>query len=276
MRLLTFHTDSGTSAGRLDGDTVVELPFADVRALLTRPDWRDVATQDGPTRSLDSVRLAPVVPRPAKIICVGLNYAQHIDEMGRGRPDYPTLFAKYALSLIGPFDPIVVPSVSTAVDWEVELGLVIGAPTRHVSPEDALDGVAGWTVFNDVSVRDFQNRTTQFLAGKTFESTTPVGPTLVTRDEISPDGRGLPVRCLVDDVVMQESNTDDLLFSPADIVSYVSQIVTLEPGDVIATGTPGGVAAGRNPSPWLRPGQTVVTEVEGVGVLRNTCVAEKA
>ncbi|HEY1572519.1 MAG TPA: fumarylacetoacetate hydrolase family protein [Pseudonocardiaceae bacterium] len=276
MRLLTFHTESGTSAGRLDGDTVVELPFADVRALLTRPDWRDVATQDGPTRPLDSVRLAPVVPQPAKIICVGLNYAQHIDEMGRGRPDYPTLFAKYALSLIGPFDPIVVPSVSTTVDWEVELGLVIGAPTRHVSPESALAGVAGWTVFNDVSVRDFQNRTTQFLAGKTFESTTPVGPTLVTRDEISPDGRGLPVRCLVDDVVMQESNTDDLLFSPADIVSYVSQIVTLEPGDVIATGTPGGVAAGRDPSPWLRPGQTVVTEVEGVGVLRNTCVAERA
>ncbi|HEX3648601.1 MAG TPA: fumarylacetoacetate hydrolase family protein [Pseudonocardiaceae bacterium] len=276
MRLLTFHTESGTSAGRLDGDTVVELPYADVRTLLDRPDWRDAATVDGPTRPLDSVRLAPVVPRPAKIICVGLNYAKHIAEMGRGRPDYPTLFAKYALSLIGPYDPIVAPSVSTKLDWEVELGVVIGAPTRHVSPEDALAGVAGWTVFNDVSVRDWQNRTTQFLAGKTFESTTPVGPTLVTRDEISPDGRGLTVRCTVDDEVMQESNTDDLLFSAADIVSYLSQIVTLEPGDVIATGTPAGVAAGRQPAPWLRPGQTVVTEVEGVGVLRNTCVAEDA
>lgn len=276
MRLLTFHTESGTSAGRLDGDTVVELPYADVRALLTEPDWRQAATRDGATRPLDSVRLAPVVPRPAKIICVGLNYAKHIAEMGRSRPDHPTLFAKYALSLIGPYDDIVLPSVSTKLDWEVELGLVIGAPTRRVSPAEALAGIAGWTVFNDVSARDWQNRTTQFLAGKTFEATTPVGPTLVTRDEISPDGRGLPVRCLVDDVVMQESNTDDLLFSPADVVSYVSQIVTLEPGDIIATGTPGGVAAGRDPAPWLRHGQTVVTEVEGVGVLRNTCVAEDA
>jgi acylpyruvate hydrolase len=274
MRLLTFHTESGTSAGRLDGETVVELPYADVRALLDQADWRQAATQDGPSRPLDSVRLAPVVPRPAKIICVGLNYAKHIDEMGRGRPDHPTLFAKFALSLIGPFDPIVLPAVSEKMDWEVELGLVIGAPTHRVAPEQALAGVAGWTVCNDVSARDWQNRTTQFLAGKTFESTTPVGPTLVTRDEISPDGRGLAVRCTVDDEVVQESNTDDLLFSPADIVSYVSQIITLEPGDIIATGTPGGVAAGRNPAPWLRPGQTVVTEVEGVGVLRNTCVAE--
>lgn len=276
MRLLTFHTESGTSAGRLDGETVVELPYADVRALLDQPDWRQAATQDGPARPLDSVRLAPVVPRPAKIICVGLNYAQHIDEMGRGRPDYPTLFAKYALSLIGPYDPIVLPAVSSKLDWEVELGVVIGAPTHRVSPQDALAGIAGWTVFNDVSARDWQNRTTQFLAGKTFESTTPVGPTLVTRDEISQDGRGLAVRCLVDDQVMQQSNTDDLLFSPADIVSYASQVLTLEPGDIIATGTPGGVAAGRNPAPWLRPGQTVVTEVDGVGVLRNTCVAEPA
>lgn len=274
MRLVTVRTEGGTAAGRLEGGEIALLPQRDLGELLALPDWRERAEAPGRRVPAEEASLAPVVPRPAKIICLGLNYARHIEEMGRELPAYPTLFAKFARALIGARDPITLPRVSEAVDWEVELAFVIGRAARHVPVDTALDHIAGWTVFNDISVRDFQNRTLQFLSGKTFEATNPVGPALVTRDEVSADGRGLRVRCLVDGQVMQDASTDDLLFGPAEIVSYVSQIVTLEPGDLIATGTPGGVAAGRTPPPWLRPGQVVRTEIEGVGVLENECVPE--
>jgi acylpyruvate hydrolase len=278
VRLVTVRVGGGaegTRAGRIEGDQVVLLPHADVGALLVHDDWeRRAAADEGEWLPLTGASLAPVVPRPPKIICLGLNYASHIDEMGHARPRYPTLFAKYARALIGARDPIVLPRVSEAVDWEVELAFVIGRAARHVSPASALGHIAGWTVFNDVSVRDYQRRTQEFLSGKTFEATNPVGPALVTRDEVAEGGLGLRVQCIVDGQVMQDSNTSDLLFPPAEIVSYVSDIVTLEPGDLIATGTPAGVAAGRTPPPWLRAGQVVTTLVEGVGELENRCIAE--
>jgi acylpyruvate hydrolase len=193
--------------------------------------------------------------------------------MGRELPEYPTLFAKYAVALTGPQDQIELPPVSAQVDWEVELALVIGKAGRSISPSRALDHVAGWTVINDVSMRDYQMRTTQFLSGKTFERCTPLGPALVTRDEVSEDGLDLGVRCLVDGEVMQDSNTSDLIFRPAEIVAYLSEIFTLEPGDVVATGTPDGVAAARQPPPWLRAGQVVRTVVDGIGELCNKFVA---
>nr|WP_275263893.1 fumarylacetoacetate hydrolase family protein [Jiangella asiatica] len=171
--------------------------------------------------------------------------------------------------------PIIWPASAGAVDWEAELGVVIGAAARHVPVDAALDVVAGYTVVNDVTVRDWQHRTREFLSGKTFEATTPVGPTLVTSDELPPGASGLEISCAVDGVVMQRSTTSDLLFSVAEIVSYISTITTLLPGDLIATGTPGGVGAGRTPEVWLRPGNELVTTVEGVGQLRNRCVKEE-
>ena len=277
MRLVTMRTGNGTRAGRLDGDTVTELPFDDVKAVLASgPDWAAMAARaTGATRALAGADLAPVVPRPEKIICIGQNYLKHIQEMGAEQPKYPTLFAKYTRTLIGPRDDIVLPAASDNVDWEVELAIVIGRETRHVSEGEALGAVAGWTVFNDVSVRDWQRRTGQFLQGKTFERTTPVGPALVTLDEAG-DGSDLTLRCEVDGQVMQDSRTSDLLFKPAELIAYISTIITLDPGDIIATGTPSGVGAGRKPPVFLKPGQTVRAVVEGVGELVNTCVKEGA
>jgi acylpyruvate hydrolase len=273
MRLVTIRTANGTRAGRVDGGRVVELDAPDVGALLARPDWAEFAGADGgaASQAVDDADLAPVVPWPSKIICLGLNYASHIKEMGHELPRYPTLFAKFPGTLIGARDAIQLPRVSEQVDWEVELGLVIGRRARNVSVEEAPAAIAGYTVVNDVSVRDYQRRTSQFLSGKIFERTTPVGPAVVTLDELPDGGADLVVRCEVDGELMQESRTSDLLFGPAEIISYVSEIITLEPGDLIATGTPAGVGAARTPPVWLRAGQVVRTVVEGVGECVNRC-----
>ena len=271
MRLTTVRTAAGTSAGRVEDDSVVLLPFTDVNELLARPGWAELATAEGDVVALDETKLAPVVPRPPKIICLGLNYMRHIREMGREPPAYPTIFAKYTNALIGPRDEITMPAVSERMDWEVELGVVIGSAARNVSSEAALEHVAGYTVVNDISARDWQNRTTQFLQGKTFERTTPVGPFLVTADELPAGAAGLEVRCEVDGTTMQQDTTDELIFGVAETIAYLSQIFTLEPGDLIAMGTPDGVGAGRTPPVWLQPGQTVRTSIEGVGELVNVC-----
>ena len=277
MRLVTIRTANGTRAGRVDGDQVIELGAPDVGSLLSGPDWRRVAASGtGPAQPLADADLATLVPRPPKVICLGLNYASHIREMGRELPKYPTLFPKFAGTLIGARDPILLPRASEQVDFEVELGVVIGRPARHVNGDEAAAAIAGYTVINDVSVRDYQNHTSQWLAGKTFEHTTPVGPALVTLDELPGGGADLAVRCEVDGQVMQDSRTSDLLFGPAEIIAYVSEIITLEPGDLIATGTPAGVGAARTPPVWLRPGQVVRTVVEGVGECLNRCLPEPA
>jgi acylpyruvate hydrolase len=218
---------------------------------------------------------APVVPRPGKIICVGLNYRAHILETGRDLPQYPTLFAKFADTLTGARDDLVLPSVSEKVDWEVELGVIIGRPVYRATTAEAEAAIAGYTVVNDVSMRDWQRRTPQWLQGKMFERSTPAGPYLVTADEVgsAPD---LEVRCEVDGAVMQQSRTSDLLFGAAEIVAYASQAVTLRPGDLIATGTPGGVGNARKPPVYLQPGNVLRTWIEGLGECVNLCVAEKA
>jgi acylpyruvate hydrolase len=278
MRLGTvrLHDERGTAAARQEGDELVLLPWSDVGELLAcGEDWaRRAAGERGERVPLGTASLAAVVPHPNKIVCLGLNYATHIKEMGRATPAHPTLFAKYDGSLVGAYDDIHMPSVSDDLDWEAELGVVIGRRARHVTTDRALDHVGGYTVVNDVTVRDWQHRTREFLSGKTFEATTPVGPWLVTPDELPPGAAGLTIGCSVDGRVMQKSNTADLLFDVAAIVSYVSTIITLLPGDLIATGTPGGVGAGRDPKVFLRPGQELVTFVEGVGELRNTVVKD--
>jgi len=278
VRLTTLRTDgtaAGTAAGRVEGDEVVQLPYDDLGALLAYPDWAELATAgEGPRTALAGAALAPLVPHPPKIVCVGLNYRSHILEMGRELPAHPTLFAKYANALLGPADDLLIPAASDKVDWEVELGVVIGAPGRRLSAGEAESLIAGYTVVNDISMRDWQWRTTEWLQGKTFEASTPVGPVLVTADEVGDPG-ALDLSLTVDGAVMQSSNTADLLFSAAEIVAYISQFTSLQPGDLIATGTPGGVGVGRDPQVFLRPGQVVRATVEGIGFLENTCVEDR-
>jgi acylpyruvate hydrolase len=263
MRLATIRTASGTSAVRIDGDLAIEIRAGDVGALLAAGDWRaQAAAADGPQHRTVDVSYAPVVPRPGKIICVGLNYRSHIIEMGRELPEYPTLFAKYPEALIGAFDPLTLPAESDQVDWEVELAVVVGRRVRHADAAAASEAIAGFSVINDVTVRDWQYRTPEWLQGKTFEATTPFGPHLVTPDEIAPDAK---ISCLIDGEVVQDSTIADLLFGPADLVRYISTILTLNPGDVIATGTMGGVGHARIPPRYLQSGETLVARIEGIG-----------
>ncbi|MFI6705614.1 fumarylacetoacetate hydrolase family protein [Nonomuraea sp. NPDC050478] len=271
MRLATIRTAEGTRAVRVDGDRYVETGFGDVGELLARDDWRSLAeSADGPAHAAGTAGLAPVVPAPGKIVCVGLNYRNHILEMGRELPEHPTLFAKYADALIGPYDDIALPAESDAVDWEAELALVVGATVRRADESRAAAAIAGFTVLNDVTMRDWQYRTAQWLQGKTFEGTTPLGPVLVTPDELPGGVRPeLAISGAVDGEEVQKSNTGDLVFDPVALVRYVSTIMTLRPGDVIATGTPGGVGHARKPPRYLADGGTLVTEIEGIGRLEN-------
>ncbi|MGH8998000.1 MAG: fumarylacetoacetate hydrolase family protein [Acidimicrobiia bacterium] len=276
MRLATVRRPGGvTAAARLDGDDLVELPYPDVGALLADPDWRSAAARPGGARHrLADADLGPPV-RPGKVVCVGLNYRSHITEMGRDLPTHPTLFAKFADTLTGPHDDVVLPAASESVDWEAELGVVVGRPARNVDEAGARACIAGFTVVNDVSMRDWQGRTIQWMQGKNFEASTPVGPVVVTGAEVG-DASDLEIGCRVDGVVMQAARTSDLLFGPAALVAYVSRFTTLLPGDLISTGTPAGVGVGRDPKVFLRPGQVLETTIEGIGSCRNTCVEEKA
>ncbi|RFA10870.1 2-keto-4-pentenoate hydratase [Subtercola boreus] len=278
MKLATLRTTDSTVAVRVDDSTAVEITgFDDVGMLLAEPEWQRIATEahgaEHPLADIDSSSWAPVVVNPSKIVCVGLNYKNHILEMGRELPEFPTLFAKYPEALIGPFDPIVLPvGAADAVDWEGELAIVIGSRTRRVSESDARQHIAGYSVLNDVTMRDFQYRTPEWFQGKTFEATTPFGPWLVTADDYDVNTE---LRTELDGEVMQRTSTDDLVFSPEALVSYISQIVTLNPGDVIASGTPGGVGHARKPQRYLADGNVLSTTIDGVGTLTNAVVAER-
>jgi acylpyruvate hydrolase len=274
VRLATIRTATGTRAVRLDGTQAVETGDADLRALLEHPDWAERAVgAAGPVHAVEGLDYAPLVPAPEKILCIGQNYADHIAEMGNEPPAYPTVFAKFAPALVGAYDDVVLPAVSDAVDYEAELAVVIGRPVRHATPEQAQAAIAGYTVLNDVSARDWQFRTSQYLQGKTFERSTPLGPCLVTPDEL-PDG-GWEISTVIDGETRQHSTTAELVFSAVDIVAYLSTVVTLNPGDVIATGTPGGVGHGRKPPRYLTDGAEMVTAIAGIGECRNTCRAEE-
>jgi acylpyruvate hydrolase len=271
MRLATIRTAAGTVAARLDGETYVELGSPDVGHLLTRADWREhAASYDGPRHAADDAEVAPVVPNPGKVLCVGLNYRSHILEMGRDLPEYPTLFAKFSDALIGARDLIALAPESDAVDWEAELVVALGATVRRASDSEAAAAIAGFTVMNDVTMRDWQFRTREWLQGKTFEGTTPLGPVLVTPDEL-PGGvaPALAISTLLNDEVVQKADTSDLVFSPVDLVRYISTITTLRPGDIIATGTPGGVGHARKPARYLAAADVLVTEIEHIGRLEN-------
>jgi acylpyruvate hydrolase len=272
VKIATIQLGSGTSAARLDGEFLTILPFPDVGALLASgEDWKArAAAAVGGVVPLSGVIFAPLIPHPEKIMCVGLNYRDHAEESGQQVPEHPTLFAKYSRSLIGANDEIMLPEVSKSVDWEIELGVVVGRSIRNADAAEAASAIAGYTIINDVSMRDWQMRTPEWLQGKTFERSTPIGPFLVTPEEVD-DARALSVHCMVDEMVVQQSNTDQLIFTPAEILAYASTIITMVPGDVIATGTPGGIGAVRTPPKFLQPGQTLVSSIEGLGELSNTC-----
>ena len=221
----------------------------------------------------EHVTLLPPLPAPGKIVCVGLNYRDHAAEVGLELPEHVTIFAKWPNTLIGDGAPIVIPRESSKVDYEAELAFVIGTRARRVAEDRALDYVAGYMNFNDVSVRDYQSRTSQWTIGKVFDTHGPCGPALVTRDEI-PDPGNLRIRLSIDGETMQDSSTAQMVFSVPRLVAELSAVMTLEPGDIVATGTPAGVGTSRKPRRWIRPGERVRVEIEGLGALENPVVAD--
>ena len=276
MKLATLRTASGTQAVRVDGDRLIEIGCPDVGALLAMPDWRQRAeSASGAAHDAAGADFAPLVLNPGKIVCVGLNYRHHILEMGREIPEFPTLFAKYPEALIGPSDDIQLAPESDSVDWEAELAVVIGATVRRARGSSAEAAIAGFAVLNDVTMRDWQYRTMMWDQGKTWEATTPLGPYLVTPDELPGGVRpALDLSCLVNDEMVQSANTGDLVFDPVALVEYISTILTLRPGDVIASGTPGGVGHARKPPRYLTSGDVLTTDISGLGIARNRAVAE--
>jgi acylpyruvate hydrolase len=218
---------------------------------------------------LAEIQILPPVPKPPKILCVGVNYADHIEESGLTKPTYPEIFARFATSLIAHGEPIRRPRESTALDYESELAVVIGRGGRRISRERALDHVAGYSLFNDASIRDFQLRTPQWTMGKNFNGTGAFGPWLVTPDSVPPGAHGLRIQGRLNGQVMQDSRTDLLIFGVAELIELISVAMSLEPGDVIITGTPGGVGAARKPPVFMQPGDVFEVEIEGLGLLSN-------
>jgi 2-keto-4-pentenoate hydratase/2-oxohepta-3-ene-1,7-dioic acid hydratase in catechol pathway len=225
---------------------------------------------------LDSVKLVPVIEQPGKILCLGLNYVEHAREGGHEIPTYPALFMRASSSLVADGDPIVRPRASEKLDYEAELAVVIGRRGRHIGEADALHYIAGYTVFNDASVRDYQRRSAQWTAGKNFDGTGALGPFLVTPDELPPGAAGLHIESRLNGQVMQSSTTSDMIFSVPKTIEILSEVMTLEPGDVIAMGTPPGVGHARKPPVWMRDGDVVEIEIERIGILRNPVRNEAA
>jgi acylpyruvate hydrolase len=272
MRFASVLHEGTPFAVLIDGDRAVPLRGISELGLDTPSSLlRDPPLEPDSAMALSQVRRRPVVPRPGKVICVGLNYAAHIEETQRERSDYPVLFTKFATTLTGAFDPIPLPPESDAIDYEGEVVVVTGERGRRIPRERALEHVAGYSVANDVSMRDYQYKTHQWLQGKAWDASTPVGPDLVTLDEAPGP---LTLRTLVNGEGVQEASTELLIFDVATLVSAISEFATLEPGDLILTGTPGGVGYRREPQLLLKDGDVVVVEVEGVGRIENRCVAD--
>ena len=226
--------------------------------------------KNGPLIDLEKVELLPPLPNPGKIICVGLNYVDHSLESGFTVPDYPTIFTRFASSLIGSGASIIRPAVSTQLDYEGEMVAVVGAAGRHIAENRALDHVAGYSIFNDASVRDYQRKSPQWTIGKNFDSTGAFGPYFVTADEIPPGGKGLRIQTRLNGGTVQDASTDDMVFSVAQLISILSEAITLSPGDIIVSGTPAGVGMARKPPLFMKHGDICEVEIEGLGILRNT------
>lgn len=295
MKLVTYESDAKWRAGLMVGDNVVDATVAAKAALLdfdtawisnrqiirlnpqqhsglesAASDIAEAKSSDLIVFPVDSARLGPPIPDPDKIICLGLNYKSHAEEAGLKAPEVPILFSKYRNALVGPTDPILLPGVSAEIDYEAELAVVIGKQCKDIAAEDALNYVAGYMAFNDVSARDLQFRTGQWLSGKSLDTFAPCGPALVIGEVNDP--QELNISACVNGQTLQQSNTRNMIFSVAETIAYISQLMTLEPGDIIATGTPEGVGFKRNPPIFLRDGDIVEVEIEGIGRLRNPVI----
>src|SRR5215469_7746840 len=271
-RALLPQSMTGLLAG---GDEVLALArdaAAETRQALASAAQARTLERDGIVWRSGDVRLLPPVPAPSKILCVGRNYAEHAREGGSAPPEIPIFFGRFPHSLLGPGEPYVLPRVSEQVDYEGELAAVIGRRGRDIPESRALDYVAGYTIFNDISIRDFQRRTTQWMIGKNFDRSGPLGPALVTRDEVA-DPQALVLSVDVSGERLQEANTSTMIFSVAHLIADVSRALTLEPGDIIATGTPSGVGFARKPPRWLRAGDVVRVSITKLGVLETPIVA---
>jgi 2-keto-4-pentenoate hydratase/2-oxohepta-3-ene-1,7-dioic acid hydratase in catechol pathway len=283
LQFVTFERDSRAEPGVLSNGKIIGIRgagFADVisviaggsDALARVGEWLG-GPKAGESIDAASAKLFSPIPRPPKIVCIGLNYRDHAAESNLPVPEVPTVFAKFPTAVIGPGDPIVLPKESTKPDYEAEFAVVIGKGGRYISEDNWQDHVFGYTMINDVSARDFQMATSQWMIGKTFDTFAPIGPAVVTADEIS-DPHKLAISLTVNGEILQNSNTSNLIFRVPRIIAHLSSVFTLEPGDVIATGTPAGVGFARKPPRWLKAGDEVCVRVEGLGELVNPVVAE--
>ena len=283
MKLMMFQKGAGAALGLVQDEGVVDLSAdgalsRDLKSLIAAGPAALVAVRAAAAKAqampLASVKAALPIAPVGKMICVGLNYALHAKEGGHAIPTYPSFFLRVAGSLVPAGAPVVRPRCSTQLDYECELAIVIGKAGRHIAEERALEHVFGYTLFNDVSVRDFQRKTSQWTPGKNFDGTGPLGPWVITADALPPGASGLRIMTRLNGETMQDSNTSDMIFSTARTIALLSEFMTLEPGDVIATGTPSGVAHARKPPPWMKAGDRVEVEVERIGVLANPIVDE--
>jgi ureidoglycolate lyase len=282
MKLVTFsYGDDAPRLGVVEGERIIPVPgvAADMIDLIAH--WgevaakvRDIAKARRDAVELKRAHLFAPVPRPGKIMAIGMNYADHVKEMGREPPTTQVWFSKATSAVNGPNDPIQIPKVSEAVDWEAEMVVVIGKRGRHIAKDKARDHIFGYACGNDVSARDWQNRTPQWILGKSFDTHAPFGPWITTPDEAG-DPHELGIRCIVNGETRQNSNTCNLVFNVWDQLAHLSQVMTLEPGDIIYTGTPGGVGMGMKPPVFLKPGDHVRVEIDKLGALDAVCEAEK-
>jgi 2-keto-4-pentenoate hydratase/2-oxohepta-3-ene-1,7-dioic acid hydratase in catechol pathway len=284
MRLLTFEKGGLIRPGALSGkDTVVDLSLIGCHSLLELIEGGDEwvakaarlveASPEDSRHKLSDVKLLAPIPKPRKLICVGLNYRDHAAETNTPIPDVPTIFNKFATAVIGPGANIVLPKVSKMPDFEAEFAFVIGQGGRHIKAEDWRKHMFGYTIVNDVTGRDYQRATSQWLMGKTFDTFAPMGPWIVTADEIE-DPHALDIQLDIDGEMMQDSNTRELIFKIPDLVAFLSSVFTLEPGDIVSTGTPSGVGVARSPQRFLRPNEKVTVRIPAIGELSNPTVAE--
>lgn len=281
MRFITYIQGGQQRLGVVTGQEVIDLNqaqpqiSADLRtALRAGQDLAGAAkaaiASNAKRVPLASVTLVPVLPEPGKIVCLGLNYYDHAKEGGREKPVYPWFFLRCASSLLAPNAKALRPKVSERLDWEAELAVVIGKTVKHCTMDNALDAVFGYSVFNDISVRDYQKKTPQWSIGKNFDRTGPFGPALVTADELPAGATDLRIQARLNGQVMQDANTRDMIWGVAETITLLTECMTLEPGDVIVMGTPAGVGQARTPPVWMKHGDVVEIEIENIGLLRNT------
>jgi len=292
MKIVGFEANGETRLGVIEGDSVIDLKAADEKAPTDLREWLERHNGDlkpladlakrapaGARRPLNGLKYALPVARPGKIICLGLNYLEHLKE-GRYAndppPKYPTLFMRGLNSLQPHLAPLIRPRVSETFDYEAELVVVIGSRAKHMTLANAASCIAGYTCCNEGSIREYQRHTTQWHMGKNFDRSGSIGPWVVTADELPPLGKGLKIESRLNGKVMQSDNTDNMMFPVAETIVYTTQGITLEPGDLIVTGTPSGVGAGRKPPVWMKHGDTAEIEIQGIGILRNPIEDEKA